>query len=138
MHNYASSRKTVVKLIHESPQRSYSYFGITTLEESRARNKQNPFFLLLYLSSLSFFLHQHGTHNQHTNSLSGTLPSLRLSPCASLSNRKEEKCDGERGGVAISSAEHKVPFVFRFRDLPRTSIAVGAAVRAFLHPRPTG
>lgn len=86
MHNYASSRKTVVKLIHESPQRSYSYFGITTLEESdsRARNKQNPFFLLLYLSSLSFFLHQHGTHNQHTNSLSGTLPSLRLSPCASL------------------------------------------------------
>lgn len=39
------------------------------------------------------------------------------------------------GDISVSSTKHKVPFVFRFRDLPRTSIAVGGAVvRAFLHP----
>lgn len=139
MHNYASSRKTV-ELINERPERIHSYFGVTTLTESdtRTRNKRNPFFLLL-ISAPSFFLHQCGTHNQHTNSLSDTLPSfLHPSPCASLYPAEKERNAIERGDVAVSSAEHKVPFVFRFRDLPRTSIAVGAAVRAFLHPRPTG
>jgi len=47
-----------------------------------------------------------------------------------ISGRKEE-----RRGLAGPT---EPLFVFRFRDLPRTTIAAGAGVGAFLHPRPIG
>lgn len=142
MHNYVSSRKTIVKLINETPRRKSFLFWHYDFSGIRLQNTQQAKSLLSssFISPLAFFLYQRGTHNQHTNSLSGTLPSSLALRLRVISDRKEEKRDGERvrEGVAVSSTEHKVPFVFRFRDLPRTSIAVGAAVRAFLHPRPTG
>lgn len=81
LRNYVSSRKTV-ELINDWPQRINSYFAVTTLTESdsRTRNKRNPFFLLLYLCSIFFSPPARRAHNQHTNSLSGALPSFLHPP----------------------------------------------------------
>lgn len=67
------------------------------------------------------------------------LSSLLLSPRYIRQKGRKTRRRERRRDVSVSSTGHKVPFVFRFRDLPRTSIAVGGAVvRAFLHPPAPG
>lgn len=113
--------------------RHRDFSGIQFRNTQQTKSLLSPSLSLLYL-----FFSLSTRHTQSTYQFPIWHPPLALRLVISLYPTEKKRNATERGGVAVSSAEHKVPFVFRFRDLPRTSIAVGAAVRAFLHPRPTG
>lgn len=141
--NYKASCRQINSQVVPAKAFSFRQHDLRRDHPTREHVKSLP---LLSLPISFFTSRQHG--NQHTNSLSATSPRLS-SPLLSfsrpprlvISDRKGEKCGVSEKGrrrVAVSSVEHKVFFVFRFRDLPRTSIAAGAVVRAFLHYRPIG
>lgn len=130
MHNYTNSRKTIVKLIYKSPQRSYFYFGITTLEGIRLQNTQQAKSLLSPPLSLRFYLffflpsrHTQATYQFPIWHLPLASPPLALRLV--ISDRKEEKRDGERRRRSLISGAQS-PLCF---PIPRSSANVDCGKR---------
>jgi len=99
-----------------------------TLSESdfRTRNKRNPFFLFLYLFFIFFPLTTRHTQSTYQFPIwHPPLASLPLALCFVISNRKEEKRDGERRRRSLISGAQS-PLCF---PIPRSSANVDCGRR---------